>query len=122
MDPSIPDFAKIMKMAQEVASKIEPPESLKNGQINQEDMSDVIAKIGKSVGEIITPDMLNGGGINIKEKPTCNPKKNKKNGKSKISFSTTDIADITDEMPEEKKKSDEKKPEEKKKSEEQSTS
>ena len=62
----IPDFAKIMKMAQEVASKIEPPESLKNGQINQEDMSDVIAKIGKSVGEIITPDMLNGGVINIK--------------------------------------------------------
>ena len=120
MDREIPDFAKIMKMAQEVASKIEPPESLKNGQINQEDMSDVIAKIGKSVGEIITPDMLTGGGININEKPNCNPKKNKKNGKSKISFSTSDIADITDEIPqkEEKKSDEKKKPDEKKKSDE----
>ena len=120
MDREIPDFAKIMRMAQEVASKIEPPEGLKTGQLNQEDVSDVIAKIGKSVGEIITPEMLTGGGgLNIKERPTCNPKK-KKNGKSKISFSESDITDITDEISEkeEKKKDDKKKPEEKKKSDE----
>ena len=94
MDREIPDFAKIMKMAQEVASKIEPPESLKTGQLNQEDMTDVLGKISKSVGEMITPEMLTGG-FNSKEKPAGNPKKNK--GKSKIKFSSSDdIVDVTE--------------------------
>ena len=94
MDREIPDFAKIMKMAQEVASKIEPPESLKTGQLNHEDMTDVLGKISKSVGEMITPEMLTGG-FNSKEKPTGNPKKNK--GKSKIKFSSSDdIVDVTE--------------------------
>ncbi|MAD20112.1 MAG: hypothetical protein CMJ52_07950 [Planctomycetaceae bacterium] len=115
MDREIPDFAKIMKMAQQVASQIEPPESLKSGQMNQQDVSEVIAKIGKSVGEIITPEMLTGGEFNIKEKPTCNPKKNKKNGKSKISFSESDIADITDEIAQKEKPPEEKKPDDKRK-------
>ena len=98
---TIPDFGKIMKMAQEVASQIEPPESLKSGQLSQEDMTDVLGKISKSVGEMITPEMLTGE-FNVKEKTTGNPKKNK--GKSKIKFSSSDLVDIT----EKPSKSDEK--------------
>ena len=92
MSSQIPDFGKIMKMAQEVASKIEAPESLKSGQLSQEDMTDVLGKISKSVGEMITPEMLTGE-FNAKEKTTGNPKKNK--GKSKIKFSSSDLVDIT---------------------------
>jgi len=106
---TIPDFGKIMKMAQEVASQIEPPESLKSGQLSQEDMTDVLGKISKSVGEMITPEMLTGE-FNVKEKTTGNPKKNK--GKSKIKFSSSsDLVDITengDNKVEKPSKSDEK--------------
>jgi len=105
----IPDFGQIMKMAQQVASQIETPESLKSGeQLSQADMTDVLSKISKSVGEIITPEMLSGS-LTVKEKSTGNPKKNKKKMKSKIDFSSSDLVDITNETPDEKpSKSDEK--------------
>ena len=106
----IPDFGQIMKMAQQVASQIETPESLKSGeQLSQADMTDVLGKISKSVGEMITPEMLSGS-LNVKEKSTGNPKKNKKKLKSKIDFSTSDLVDITDETPNEKPSKSEDKP------------
>jgi len=106
----IPDFGQIMKMAQQVASQIETPESLKSGeQLSQADMTDVLGKISKSVGEMITPEMLSGS-LNVKEKSTGNPKKNKKKLKSKIDFSTSDLVDITDEKHEDKPSKSEDKP------------
>ena len=91
-----PDFAKIMKIAQQVASKIDPPPELKSGRVLTEDeMNRAITSLTKSVTEAVTPDMFES--VN---KKTYNNKPNKKMGKnelvlkkenSKISFGTETI-------------------------------
>ena len=71
MNPGqIPDMGKIMKMAQDVAAKIEQPEALKSGKpLSADEMSSVIGEITKSVSEVVTPDMITGlgGGSSKKE-------------------------------------------------------
>ena len=101
MNGQVPDFSKIMKLAQEVASKIEPPEGLaNNGQLSSDDMSAVLGQITKSVGEIVTPEML---ATQFNPTQPVNKGKNKKKngGQSKISFSSSNLEDITDEKKEE---------------------
>lgn len=58
--PQLPDFGQIMKIAQKVASQIEPPAELVNGnqQLSEEEMSNAISKITKSVSEVVKPEML----------------------------------------------------------------
>lgn len=59
MQQQIPDFGKIMEMAKEVASKIEPPAELKSGKkLSDKEMSNAIAQITKSVSDVIKPEML----------------------------------------------------------------
>ena len=59
MAHQMPDMAQIMKLAQQVASQIEPPSELKNGEkLSEVDMSKVIGKITKSVTDIVTPEMF----------------------------------------------------------------
>ncbi len=92
----VPDFAQIMKLAQQVASQIEPPAGLTaGGTMNPEEMSNVLGQITKTVGQIVTPEMLAaqfGGQAVIKP----NEKKKKKAISSKISFDSTGLEDITE--------------------------
>ena len=61
MEQQLPDFGQIMKMAQKVASQIEPPEELKSGKkLSESEMSSAIAKITKSVTDVVKPEMLTG--------------------------------------------------------------
>jgi DnaJ-class molecular chaperone len=54
-----PDFAKIMKIAQQVASKIDPPPELKSGRVLTEDeMNNALKSLAKSVTDVVTPDMF----------------------------------------------------------------
>jgi DnaJ-class molecular chaperone len=115
-----PDFAQIMKLAQQVASQIEPPAGLTaGGAMNPEEMSNVLGQITKTVGQIVTPEMLAsqfGGPAIVK----TNDKKKKKAISSKISFESTGPEDITDDVnkttlnPEREVISDRKKSEKKK--------
>ena len=72
MDQSqFPDFAKIMKIAQQVASKIDPPPELKSGRVLTEDeMNNAIKSLAKSVTDVVTPDMFEMGEKKKKGKPT----------------------------------------------------
>jgi len=73
MAQQMPDMAQIMRLAQQVASQIEPPSELKSGKnLSEEEMSKVIGKITKSVTDIVKPDMFMGD-QNVK-----------KNGKQKM--------------------------------------
>lgn len=57
----LPDFSQIMKIAQKVASQIEPPAELKSGKkLSEEEMTSAISKITKSVTEVVKPEMLMG--------------------------------------------------------------
>ena len=59
MAQQMPDMAQIMRLAQQVASQIEPPDELKNGKtLSEADMTKVISKITKSVTDIVNPDMF----------------------------------------------------------------
>ncbi len=58
----LPDFSQIMKIAQKVASQIEPPAELKSGKkLSEEEMTSAISKITKSVTEVVKPEMLTRG-------------------------------------------------------------
>lgn len=83
MDQSqFPDFAKIMKIAQQVASKIDPPPELKSGRVLTEDeMNNAIKSLAKSVTDVVTPDMFEMGEKKKKGKQMPIIKEN-----SKISF------------------------------------
>jgi DnaJ-class molecular chaperone len=64
-----PDFAKIMKIAQQVASKIDPPPELKSGRVLTEDeMNNAIKSLAKSVTDVVTPDMFEMGESSNKKK------------------------------------------------------
>lgn len=82
-----PDFGQIFKMAQQVASQIEPPESIKSGgKLSDEDMTKVIGQITSSVSKVITPQMVGNIG-NVMSKPvdvTDEAMSSKKKSKQKI--------------------------------------
>ena len=98
-----PDFAQIMKIAQQVASQIETPAGLtKGGEMNQHEMTKVLGQITKSVGEIVTPEML-ASSFGAQPDIKTNNKKKKKSITSKISFDSTGLEDVTDVVPPETK-------------------
>jgi len=90
-DEQLPDFNQIMKIAQKVASQIEPPAELKSGKkLSEEDMTSVISKITKSVTEVVNPDMLTqemSSKKQGKQRPASAPIKPED---SKICFDVTD--------------------------------
>ena len=68
MDQQLPDFSQIMKIAQKVASQIEPPDELKSGKkLSEEEMTSAISKITKSVTDVVKPDMLTQGTTSKKQ-------------------------------------------------------
>tara|TARA_Y100000389_G_C17454448_1_gene517111 strand:- start:66 stop:1127 length:1062 start_codon:yes stop_codon:yes gene_type:complete len=81
MAQQMPDMAQIMRLAQQVASQIEPPSELKSGKnLSEEEMSKVIGKITKSVTDIVKPDMFTGEQNvkkNGKQKMPIKPEKSK---------------------------------------------
>jgi hypothetical protein len=98
-----PDFAQIMKIAQQVASQIETPAGLtKGGEMNPEEMTKVLGQITKSVGKIVTPEML-ASSFGTQPDIKTNNKKKKKSITSKISFDSTGLEDVTDVVPPETK-------------------
>tara|TARA_B110000977_G_scaffold15653_3_gene19161 strand:+ start:8605 stop:9666 length:1062 start_codon:yes stop_codon:yes gene_type:complete len=79
MSQQMPDMAQIMRLAQQVASQIEPPSELKNGKdLSEVDMTKVIGKITKSVTDIVKPEMFETRKIT------------KKQGKQKMPIKTED--------------------------------
>ena len=55
----LPDFGKIMQLAQKVASQIEPPSEFKEKRVlSEEELSSAISKITKSVTEVVNPLMI----------------------------------------------------------------
>jgi hypothetical protein len=64
-----PDMSQIMKMAQQVASSIEPPPELSQGNVNptEIDMNKMIQQVTSQVSKMVTPDMISKMGGNIKE-------------------------------------------------------
>jgi hypothetical protein len=97
-----PDFAKIMKLAQQVASKIEPPAELKSGRVlTEEEMNRAITSLTKSVTEAVTPDMFDS--VNPKTVQKTNKKMGKqelllKRENSKISFAAETIPEENSEI------------------------
>ena len=84
----LPDFSQIMKIAQQVASKIDPPSELKSGRVLTEDeMNKAISSLAKSVTQAVTPEMFESMSHFDKKKKgnSSLPLKNSK-GSSKISF------------------------------------
>ena len=93
----LPDFAKIMKLAQRVASQIEPPPELreKGRVLTEEELNSAISKITKSVTEAVRPDMFDDLTKKKKSVPVLKQE-------SKITFS--DKLDVLQEEKEKKKK------------------
>ena len=88
MAHQMPDMAQIMKLAQQVASQIEPPSELKNGEkLSEVDMSKVIGKITKSVTDIVTPEMFEPARMTKKQGKQKMPIKP---DESKIQFDVSD--------------------------------
>jgi curved DNA-binding protein CbpA len=104
----LPDFSKIMKLAQQVASRIEPPAELKSGKVLTEDeMNRAIASLTKSVTEAVTPDMFDSVNVNVNVKD--NTLSTKKKGKLPIAISKehSKISFIDEPIKEENTESDE---------------
>ncbi len=101
----LPDFGQIMKLAQKVASQIEPPEELRSGkkQLSEEEMTSAISKITKSVSEVVKPEMLMPTGSSKKMGKQKMPPFPVKKEDSKISL------DVSDPQPTSKKEKEKKK-------------
>tara|TARA_X000001036_G_scaffold150423_1_gene142893 strand:- start:53206 stop:54273 length:1068 start_codon:yes stop_codon:yes gene_type:complete len=90
--PQLPDFSQIMKLAQKVASQIEPPEELRSGKkpLTEEEMTSAISKITKSVSEVVKPDMLMANSSKKMGKQKVSPLVPVKKEESKISLDVSD--------------------------------
>lgn len=99
MAQQMPDMAQIMRLAQQVASQIEPPSELKSGKnLSEEDMTKVIGKITKSVTDIVKPEMFTGEQVSKKQGKQKMPVKSEN---SKIQF---DVSDPSPSSPRKEKK------------------
>lgn len=95
----LPDFSQIMKIAQKVASQIEPPSELKTGKkLSEEEMTSAISKITKSVTDVVKPEMLTSGMSSKKQGKQRAVSAPVKPEESKICL------DITDDAPSKKDK------------------
>ena len=91
----MPDFSQIMKIAQQVASKIEPPDELKSGRVLSEDeMNKAISSLAKSVTQAVTPEMFQSMSRPDKKGNSSTSFKNPKES-SKISFIDEPILEET---------------------------
>jgi DnaJ-class molecular chaperone len=93
----MPDFSQIMKIAQQVASKIDPPSELKSGKVlTEEEMNKAMASLAKSVTQAVTPEMFESLNKSDKKKKgnSSLPIKNKES--SKISFVEETIQEETE--------------------------
>lgn len=92
----MPDFSQIMKIAQQVASKIDPPSELKSGKVlSEEEMNKAISSLAKSVSQAVTPEMFESLNQFDKKKKgnSILPVRNKES--SKISFVEETIPEET---------------------------
>ena len=79
----LPDFGKIMQLAQKVASQIEKPSEFSEGRVlTEEELTSAISKITKSVTEVVNPLMIQELNNNKKDKRPLPLSKQK----SKINF------------------------------------
>jgi len=91
----MPDFSQIMKIAQQVASKIDPPDELKSGRVLSEDeMNKAISSLAKSVTQAVTPEMFQSMSRPDKKGNSSTSFKNSKES-SKISFIDEPILEET---------------------------
>jgi DnaJ-class molecular chaperone len=106
----LPDFSQIMKIAQQVASQIEPPSELKTGKkLSEEDMTSAISKITQSVTNVVNPDMLSSIMTTKKQGKKKVVSEPVKPEDSKICFDITDTVDDIDAPVVKKEKKEKKK-------------
>lgn len=59
MADQIPDFNKLMKIAQQVASNMEPPPQIKKGKkMTEQDMSGLFGHVAQNVAKVMTPELM----------------------------------------------------------------
>ncbi len=59
MADQVPDFNKLVKIAQQVASNMEPPPQLKKGKkITENDMSNIFSHVAQNVSKVMTPELI----------------------------------------------------------------
>ena len=91
----IPDFSQIMKIAQQVASQIEPPPELKTGKkLSEKEMTSAISKITKSVSDVVNPEMLTSAMSSKKQGKMKMPSTPVPKEESKISLDDSNIKSI----------------------------
>ena len=88
MAEQVPDFNKLMKIAQQVASNMEPPPQIKKGKmLSESDMSGLFGHVAQNVAKAMTPELIesvsNSSGPPpspvVDSKISLEPKKKEKN-------------------------------------------
>jgi DnaJ-class molecular chaperone len=98
----LPDFGKIMQLAQKVASQIEQPSEFKEKRVlTEQELSSAISKITKSVTEVVNPLMIEELNKTKKDKRPVVPISKQK---SKINFEESIIEECEEENTEPKEK------------------
>ena len=101
MAQQLPDFGKIMQIAQQVASQIEAPPELKSGKkLTDADLTSAISKITKSVTEVVSPEMLSS----VSNKKQGKQKMPVAPSESKISFDVCETPNTSPVKKEKKKR------------------
>lgn len=74
MADQVPDFNKLMKIAQQVASNMEPPPQIKNGKkLTESDMSGLFGHVAQNVAKAMTPELIESVGESSSSAPPASP-------------------------------------------------
>ncbi len=89
MAEQVPDFNKLMSIAKQVASNMEPPPGIKKGKnMTEKDMSGIFGHVAKNVAKAMTPEVLQSLQEESSETPIVESKisleSNKKEKKKRI--------------------------------------
>jgi hypothetical protein len=74
MADQVPDFNKLMKIAQQVASNMEPPPQFKKGKkMTESDMSGLFGHVAQNVAKVMTPELIESVSGSSSSAPPASP-------------------------------------------------
>jgi len=74
MADQVPDFNKLMKIAQQVASNMEPPPQIKKGKkMTESDMSGLFGHVAQNVAKVMTPELIESVSGSSSSAPPASP-------------------------------------------------
>ena len=74
MADQIPDFNKLMKIAQQVASNMEPPPQIKKGKkMTENEMSGLFGHVAQNVAKAMTPELIESVSGSSRSAPPASP-------------------------------------------------